>query len=162
MVIANFLKKQNTVIFIFIIYILILSLWTLISLFTEAMDIGDIVFFKPPSVEKDSVFGIVLKGLIVAPLLETLIFQKLAYYLFSKISYLNNKNILICVISGFLFGLSHWYSLFYVIIASIVGYILMYAYLVHIRNLKKSFWIVAGIHFLVNLSALIKDMILST
>lgn len=156
-----FLRKLHIVINATFFFSLILFIWFVFSLLKETLNIGDIVFFKPPSINKDGVLGIIIKGLLVAPLLETLVFQRFIYFLFSKISYLNNKNTLSCIVSGLLFGLSHAYSLYYIIVTTLVGFVFMYTYLIYIKNLKKSFWFVATIHFLVNLSALIEDVIFS-
>jgi hypothetical protein len=158
--ITLFLRKQHIAVFIAIFYTLILLIWSVFFQLKERLNIVDIIFFAPPSINIDGIWGIVIKGLIVAPLIETLVFQRFVYYLFTKISYLNNKNILICILSGVLFGLSHYYSLYYIILAVIIGFVLMYAYLIHIKQMRKSFWIVVVIHFLLNLSALIKEVIL--
>lgn len=57
------------------------------------------------------------------------------------------------MIAGIIFGLSHTYSLLYMIQTSLIGFVFMYAYLIHIQNLRKSFWLITIIHFLVNLTA---------
>lgn len=155
----NFLRKQNIVIYITIFYSLISSIWLVVYFLKEILNISDVVFFEPPSINKDKVVGVAIKGLIAAPLIETLIFQKLIYFLFSKIPYFSNRITLICIVSGMLFGSTHFYSLYHIIATSLIGFILMYAYLIHINNLKKGFWLVAVIHFLINFSALLKDML---
>jgi len=157
--ITNFLRRQHIVIYVIIFYSLITFIWSVYFLLKETLNIYDIEFFAPPSINNDGVLKLIIGALIVAPLLETLFFQKFIYYLFSKISYLKIRNILSCLVSGLLFGLSHTYSLYYMFSTTIIGFVLMYAYLIHIKNQKQSYWIVVTIHFLINLSALIENLI---
>ncbi|OJX87682.1 MAG: hypothetical protein BGP01_03690 [Paludibacter sp. 47-17] len=156
---SDFFRKQNVVIFIAIFYCLILFINALFFAFTEIFNIGDFVFSEPPSLTNRGILGMIVKGLIIAPLLETLIYQQFIYYILSKLSFLKNQTLLICIVSGIVFGLAHTYSLIYMIQTSLIGFVFMYAFLIHIKNLNKSFWLVTFIHFMVNLSVFLEQLL---
>ena len=88
--------------------------------------------------------------IILIPLIETFIFQHLSFKLMQKWSFTKNKYGLYISVSAILFGLSHTYSLQYIIFAFAVGLILAYMYFFYSKTPKKSFWSIALIHALRN------------
>lgn len=155
----DFFRKQKVLIFIAIFYCVIISINILFYAFTAVFNIGDLEFTEPPSLTNRGIPGMIVKGLLIAPLLETLIYQQFIYYLLSKLSCLKNRTWLICMVAGIIFGLSHTYSLLYMIQTSLIGFVFMYAYLIHIQNLRKSFWLITIIHFMVNLTAFLEQLL---
>lgn len=89
-------------------------------------------------------------GIVIIPMLESLLFQKLPYWGLTKISYMRRNMWLIYIISAALFALSHIYSIAYIIYTFIIGLILIYSY--HIRINKHPFWTITLIHSLFNAS----------
>lgn len=94
---------------------------------------------------------------VVAPLIETFIFQFLIFYLMSL---LTKNKIAILLTSALLFGLSHSYSLLYILSGCMGGLLLGYAYLIFQVRKKYSFWTVSVIHSLNNLYLFLIDYLL--
>lgn len=102
---------------------------------------------KGPS--KDKVFIAVIAG----PLLETLIFQYGVFKIFEKLKWTSpDKYLWIITISACLFGLSHIYSVAYVVFATGVGFVLAYIYFFYRTDAPRAFWTTAIIHGLHNLA----------
>ena len=99
----------------------------------------------------------VLVLIILGPFLETFIFQSLPYLVLSKFPLLKNKKFIL-IFSALLFGISHTYSVGYVVYAFFIGAFLMFSYL---SRLKKgdSFQTVFTIHILINSIAFLIDLI---
>lgn len=145
--ISAYLRQLHPLLFIPLIvavsFVFEIVFYGLVSLF----GIPDIVFVKN-DIDEYSIFMKIFTAVIMAPLLETLIFQKWFYRLLSKIKYFRNNVCWIIIISGILFGLSHCYSAHYMIITTAIGFLLMYAYILRID--KHPYWTVAAIHALSN------------
>jgi membrane protease YdiL (CAAX protease family) len=91
-------------------------------------------------------FGIV----IVAPILETFLNQKLPFTLMQKWSATKRKYGLYIWVSAIAFALLHCYSLQYVIIVIPAGLVLSYVYLFYSKNPRIAFWSTTLIHALKN------------
>lgn len=92
---------------------------------------------------------------LIAPVLETLIFQFGVIELFFKLQN-KNKVLLAALASAMLFSLSHYYNLFYMLGSFILG--LGFAIFYIIAKSRKDvnpFWLLACIHSLINLVAFI-------
>lgn len=76
--------------------------------------------------------------IIIAPIIETLVFQVLIKYLIDLTSLrsIQNNIIYYSIISGILFGLTHWYSVVHIIKAIIIGMIFMLFYLKTLKSKK--------------------------
>lgn len=95
----------------------------------------------------------VLLSIIVAPLVETFLYQWLPYSVLHKMVKLNWR--LVVFISAMLFGLSHCYSVGYIISTFFMGAVFMLAF-IELQNTGKSpFLIVCSAHSLRNLIALV-------
>jgi membrane protease YdiL (CAAX protease family) len=91
---------------------------------------------------------------VVAPLLETVLFQQLLFKLLHRFKL---KHIWIVVIGGLMFGFAHSYNVMYVIDAFFGGMILMSCYILRIR--KHPFLITCIVHALFNFIALMLNSI---
>jgi hypothetical protein len=100
---------------------------------------------------KSSMFLNFVVAIIIAPLLETLIYQYAVIKLLRKVKILKNNNYIIILICSILFGLSHTYSLSYVINTTIIGIILAYSFITYEKKGIPPFLIVCAIHSLRNL-----------
>ncbi len=88
--------------------------------------------------------------IILAPLLETLIFQHIIYLFLKK---LKVKNDILCIfIMSLLFSLMHWYNWLYVVMIFFSGLILNNLYVYYYKNNSKYFFILTFLfHSLFNL-----------
>ena len=91
---------------------------------------------------------------IVAPVLETIIFQ---FIIIEALLKLKLETLPCIIISALLFGVSHWYNLAYVGVATVVGFVFAYYYLAlrHQRNYNK-LTLVILLHALSNLFVFIE------
>lgn len=89
-------------------------------------------------------------GIVLAPILETLLNQHLPFWLLQKLSWTRNKYGLYIFASAIAFGLLHTYSLRYMIFAFSIGLILGYTYLFYSKTPKIAFWSTTLIHSLRN------------
>lgn len=79
---------------------------------------------------------LVLDTLIIAPVIETLVFQTLFFAIYKRFKI---KRELIVLSSGLAFGFLHNYSIFYIINAAIIGFIFMYFYILRSEADEKPF-----------------------
>lgn len=116
-------------------------------------------------VEDDSLCIIAVEALLVAPIIETFLFQfaviEVCYkYLISKNE---NRNILISIVaSAALFSLNHYYSWQYILWTFIVGIYLAFVYL-HFKTIHQSkawgYWMTVAFHCTFNSLSLLSDVI---
>ncbi len=93
-------------------------------------------------------FKFTVEALVFAPLIETLVFQVwLIGYVFK-----GRLKRYAVVFSSLAFALTHYYSIYYIILSFLTGLVLSYAYVIaRENNLKPSpFTIVFVIHFMYN------------
>jgi membrane protease YdiL (CAAX protease family) len=100
-------------------------------------------------IDKESLLEQFFVAGIVAPLLETWIFQHIANKALVKAGVRNFYVLLI--VPALLFGLSHYYNLLYIIAMFFGGAIMNYLYLYCKANGYKAFWWVVLLHSLYNL-----------
>lgn len=142
------------------------------------MGIGDIVFsvvisvifnfflgeevFEIDSLKEASLTVIFLATVILAPLIETFIFQFLiiegTLRVLKKSSF---KKYIAAVLSALLFGLTHYYNIYYIGYAFLSGIIFagIYFYAKGRKGLNP-YWVVVSIHAVGNLVAFILDDLL--
>ena len=113
-----------------------------------------------PFLEGLSLAEIFTITVIIAPLIETFIFQYLIIeflFRFKKI-----KLNIIILVSALAFGLAHNYNFFYVLVICISGFIYASYYLyLKIKNIKFPFLYISSLHALWNFLALILDDVLN-
>jgi len=91
-----------------------------------------------------------LVATLIMPIIETLVFQHWVFKLLEKTGLKKNKYLWIIIISSVLFGISHDYSLRYVVFAVSEGFVLAYTYYFYRKNTAKAFWTTTLIHCLRN------------
>jgi len=103
----------------------------------------------PLEVEKNLFQSIVI-AVIVAPLLETGIFQVLIYRLLRRIRFFKEKTMFIILVSALFFGLVHAYSLSNNLAAFSIGLVYMTAYVARIKKDRFTFFLIVFAHALHN------------
>jgi uncharacterized protein len=98
------------------------------------------------------------RALIIAPVLETFLYQHLIYKLSHAFSATRGKQVVYILFSSLLFGSVHPYSASYFIFAFTIGLVLSYTYFFYSNDLKTAFWSTAFIHFLRNLLATLIEL----
>lgn len=152
------LRKSNffvSILYLFSLFLVFYIIWT--PVYYYFLEKYDIIFSPTPN-ETIMTVGLgrqLLEVVIFAPLIETLIFQKWFYNLFSLIGWLNRYKIFIILISAVAFGLIHFYSLSYIIYNFFIGVLLMFTYIIRIEN--RPYWTVAILHGLMNLFSIFID-----
>jgi|LSQX01.1.fsa_nt_gb hypothetical protein len=146
-----------TVLIFFLIFLGFYIIWS--PLYYRIFENLDVVFMATPNetIMKQSFYKQILSVVILAPLLETLIFQKWLYRLLSSISWLKKNKILITAIGASVFGLMHPYSLFYIIYNFFAGTLFMSAYIIRLN--RSPYLTVAALHALMNLFSICIDPI---
>lgn len=84
-----------------------------------------------------------LFGTVIAPIIETLIFQFGIINLTRKSSYIREHIGLQIFISAAVFGIFHWYSVTYMFVGFLGGLILAYSYIIFEYKKLNPFWYVA-------------------
>jgi len=92
---------------------------------------------------------------LIAPIIETLLFQTLIILGLRKIGCFRSRMSLVVIISAIIFGIAHTYNVIYVIYAFLMGLILAYSYNAYIEKSDSSFLVVVMIHSIRNVLALI-------
>jgi hypothetical protein len=113
-------------------------------------------------------YGIVtniLAAIIIAPLLETVLFQYLPHRGLTYIKAIKNPKVFdwtYVIISTILFCLSHWYSLIYIIVTIIPGFLLAYYFNWYYNkfNYYTAIYYVSLLHLSKNSIALIDKYLL--
>lgn len=148
---VNYLIKAPTYIFILVF-------------FFPSVLLGAITTFLPEpdmagSFATDSMVLDLLIAVIVAPLIETLLFQSLIIEIICKIIKRPRRNICIALIASSLaFGFNHTYSLSYFIITFFAGIILALAYYLGRYRKESAIILVFLIHAMYNLSSSLYNM----
>lgn len=124
-------------------------LWQVTVLFFASAIFGVSDADKGP--EYATPISFLLIAVIMAPLIETLIFQ-IGLYLFFKEGF-RCKTLGICIASGIIFGLLHYYSLTYIIVTSFAGFSLQLWFIIYEKKYewKRAFLLIAALHSLHNL-----------
>jgi membrane protease YdiL (CAAX protease family) len=93
----------------------------------------------------DSLMDEIIIAILVAPLVETIIFQYGIIETFKS----RYKPLICCIISAFLFALIHMYNYFYFLFAFFSGLVLAYVYYIGNIN-RKGILFVFLVHFIYN------------
>ena len=150
MKINRILRNSNPFLVVIMLFLFYQLLFFLIRGLEYCLNIQDIVFSDTPieSIEDYSLIKTILAVIIIAPILETVIVQKFGYFLLNKIRIFRKNKCLIVIAGAIIFALFHNFSVMYLINMSLLGFILMYAYV--IKRYKGGFWITASIHIINN------------
>ncbi|MGU9538443.1 CPBP family glutamic-type intramembrane protease [Clostridium tepidum] len=144
----EFLKNLSVFKFIIIITLGMLLSSTILGLLVDIFNVK-ISNVQPTFTQEHFVIEF-LVAVIIAPLLETFIFQYGIIKISKKINFLKNNNLIIILISSLLFGLQHFYSLSYIVNTTFLGIFLAYAFVVYERKKVSPYWVVCTIHGLKN------------
>ena len=147
----NYLYKTDVVTFILCIiliqYLSVIILSPVIMLFPDNNGAAP---FDP----EESKRRMLIVGVIIAPLIETLLYQKIVIDICDKIKFFYNRKFIGILISAVIFGSIHTYSPQYMLHMFVVGSIWAYAYTVYKDKKKHPYWVVCCIHAINNFIAL--------
>lgn len=93
--------------------------------------------------------------LVLAPILETYLFQHLPFKMMQSFSITRGKHGLYILFTSVIFGCLHTYSVSYILFAFTLGLVLSYIYFFYSNNLSLAFWSTALVHFLRNALAIL-------
>ncbi len=132
------------------VFTAVFLLWmTLFNCTVELFGIPDIELLgSAPSIEEYGIAKMILFGVLIVPMVETLLFQALPFGILSGMGFFRRHKWLIILISAVLFSVEHVYSVQYMIYTFIGGIWFMYAYLISPRG--QRIWRVFATHALVN------------
>jgi hypothetical protein len=142
-----FLKAS---IYIFVV-IFILTNTFLGQLFLGVSEILNINVVDDNSLTFESMQEAFFITVIIVPVIETFLFQ---YLIFTILDYYKIDKKYIILISGIIFGFTHYYSPFYIFYTIIVGFLYAYIYLLCQLRKEYPFLIVLMIHGLYNFNVL--------
>lgn len=139
-------------VFTFYLFLLVLSahIFQLVSENFLGED-AEIQYFE----ENTSLITIFFVSVVIAPMIETIIFQWLVYKVFSWLK--NNQLFYIYLTSAALFGLIHTYNIFAVMDAFIAGLIFIHYFHINFKNSTNSFMHVFLLHASFNFYAFCLD-----
>lgn len=147
--IHNYLQNLSTIRFIIIMvlltFIVLLPFAPLFYLYEK--HIGQM---GEPSIVTGTLRIKFIAGSVLAPILETIIFQYGVIEILSSLKFFKEKNIVIAIISAALFGVSHSYSYLYIFYGFLIGLLLAYSYLTYKKKKISAFWVVFWIHCIRN------------
>ena len=148
----EFLKNLSTLKFIititFCTFLVSLAFGCLVSILNVPISDTDVI-------SNSSFIEQFIVTVIIAPLIETLINQYAIIKILRKLNILENRNLIIILISAILFGLGHTYNLQYVIHTFFIGILLAYSFVIYEKKESSPFWTVCAIHSLRNLTIFI-------
>lgn len=139
----------------------ITPLFFLFLLFIPNM-IGNVIITVVPSLsdipnipELDSFYLKVIMVLIVAPILETIVFQLILFSILKYIFHL--RTITILALSSIIFGVVHCYNVLYIIVACVAGFLFMFLFIILNKRNLHPLLITILVHFLLNAITAVYD-----
>lgn len=145
---GSWLRKQNTIVFVAVLLIVIYLLGTVLSTPFEQNWISDVRFFPDPADMGLPVVAMFFMAVIVAPLLETALFQALPFWIFYRFATFRQHRWIMVLIMALIFGSQHYYTVSYILITTGIGAVLMYAYI--IKWQRHAYWNVVALHAIWN------------
>ena len=96
--------------------------------------------FRPEPIDmlKSDPWNLVFTSVIIAPLIETLLNQMLPWLVLKRFKTVRRHRVIAVVLSGLIFGVLHFYSASYILITTLMGMVMMWAYIVKYR--KNPYW----------------------
>ncbi len=153
---GSWLRNSNPLVFSIT---LIAIAWVGNVILSAPVELGwvdDIVFVDSPLENESYTLGyLLLSAVLIAPLLETLLFQLAPFWLLRKANYFREHRFAVVLIGGLLFSSMHYYSVLYMVITLFMGMLLMYGYTIKWR--KRAYWNVTLMHAFWNLQVLLID-----
>jgi hypothetical protein len=110
-----------------------------------------------------NIFEEILYAIVLAPLIETFIFQSLVFTVSRQFQWLKDREILTILISATCFGLAHAiyniyyaiYNIYYAISGFVVGIILAYSFSIYTKKKENEYIVVTLIHSFLNMISII-------
>lgn len=150
---VNRLAKTNVVLYSIFLWVVSFVLRGAVNVIQVIFRIPDVQFRAKPVDENLKItLDLLLNGLILAPLIESLLFQTLFFSLYKRFRI--NKWVII-LLSTVLFGLYHNYSIFYIVNTGIVGFLFMYFYILRAEQENKPFFATVVAHVFFNFAAIV-------
>lgn len=149
----NFLKGLSTFKFVIAITLSTFLCSIMLSLLVDLFNIE--IVETTLNTAQDPLISQFLIVVIIGPLIETFIFQYENIKILRRINVLKNNDLTVILISALIFGLMHFYSLSYIIHATLLGILLSYSFVVYESKKVSPFWVVCIIHSLRNLISFI-------
>ena len=143
--IIKYLKRVKVSSFIFIGVCSILLISIIFGIFSASGTSSE-----NPLLLKNKYY-VFLSGVLIAPFLETIIFQTIPFYLTNRYLKLKKKFCLFVFISPILF--IHDFNLSYILISYLVGFVFAFMYYVAYFRKENSIILISMIHFINNLIA---------
>jgi hypothetical protein len=111
--------------------------------------IPNLVFAQNPITDNYKItVDLAIDALLIAPVLETLLFQAPFLLIYNK---LKQGKWIIILLSGLAFGAIHYYSVFYMISTFVMGFIFMYLYILRSEHNTNPLRSMISAHFAINL-----------
>lgn len=149
------LKQLNLFYFVIIILLLTYLAAILAGLIIILLDIEDIVWSTRDFGDFGKIILTSLSAIIIAPPLETLIFQYIPTDLLSEKPFFKKRPYLLVLISAFCFGLVHsYFSPGYAIFAFTLGLVLMWGCVIRYKAKKQAFIATWLVHLIRNVIAM--------
>jgi len=145
----DWLAKTNIFLYSILITIIIFVIKGLFFGFIKIINVSDIQFRENLIDENLEIsVDLIIDTLIIAPLLETLVFQTLFYFFFKHV---NINRWIIITLSAVAFGCYHNYSVFLMMNTFLIGLIFMYMYLKRAEINNSPYISTVSAHFTSNL-----------
>ncbi|MBM7615047.1 CPBP family intramembrane glutamic endopeptidase [Alkaliphilus hydrothermalis] len=148
--INNYLNSLSAPMFIFLMtiitYIVYIPFIPLIKLFLDKVG----PMGGPSAINSLPPAGIFIVVVIVAPLLETFLFQLMPIKILQWIPALKSRKYIVILVSAALFASTHSYSMLYIFYTFIIGILLAYSFCVYENKKSSAFMVVVLIHALRN------------
>ncbi len=150
-----YLRCLSTAKFILIMVFISYVAVTLLNLLVLMMNLD----VNGPDAKKIPLVLLFLLAVIIAPILETFVYQFLIIRLLKKLNFFKNRMLLQVLISAVFFSTAHTYSIYYVFIAFVVGFSLAYAFVIYEDKKASAFWVTMAIHGLINGVSVVKTTV---
>ncbi len=150
-ILIKYLKRVKISTFIFIGICLILLISILFGILSASG-----VSSENPLLDKN-IYYIFFSGVIVAPFLETIVFQAIPFYLTVKYLKLKRKFCLFVFISPILF--IHDFNLSYIFISYLVGFVFAFMYYIAYFRKENAISVISIIHFINNFIAFLAHLL---
>ena len=145
-------KRQH---FVLLLTATLLGFYAFTNLFfqflIESIHLEDITIANTLIINRKNTLIELISVVIIAPIVETFLFQQLSYEILNRIKLFHGNSNRIITISGLIFGLSHLYSLYYIIYTFVIGMVFMYFYISRIKHDTKTFLLICTSHSIFNL-----------
>lgn len=132
----------------------------IIFLFSYILESIDNSLTEVDFLQNLSLVNIFILSVIIAPIVETFIFQffliEFFQFTLNKTKYIKHVSILV---AGILFGLTHNYNIYYVLVMIVIGvyFAWVYWFISKWKGISSAFWSVTLIHAISNLIGFIVD-----